>query len=194
MKKLSVTLIVALLLVAIIIFYLFTFGKINLLKENENEKRLKWIENRLSHLHYQFKTKEELRAKLDLKVKQYFFLTRILIASIFLFLNIICFFYWISKPDFYDRLSILLNYNQVLLLVILSALFIKFETSAELKDVIKLIHLEIKNIVYKNHEGLEDEVAKITGEITILNKEKYVLQEQLASNKSEEESNLLNVK
>src|ERR1700739_4638910 len=83
-NQMLIAIVVLIILVAIIIVYIFTFGKFNYLKEDRVKKRLKWIDDRLADLHYQYKTKEELRAQLDLRVKRAFFWSRVIMVAIFL--------------------------------------------------------------------------------------------------------------
>jgi len=180
-----IVIVVLIILVAIIVVYVFSFGKLNYLKEDKDKKRLKWIDNRLADLHYQYKTKEELRAQLDLRVKRAFFWARVSMVSIFLIINFIG-FYYNTTQNLNDRLCLFLNYNQVFFFLLIATLFIIFETSAEIKDVMKIIHLEIKKYVYKDNTGLEKEVAEITAEIKRLTDEKNKIQEQGASNESKD--------
>ncbi|GIK70130.1 MAG: hypothetical protein HND27_07100 [Bacteroidetes bacterium] len=173
-------LIAVIVVVIVIIVYFVSLGKINLIpEEDEKTKRIRWIDNRLQDLHFEAKSKKELKEKLDEKVKRYFLYTRIALSFLYLAANLALFF-WVldASKDCNDRLSILLNYNEVAIIVILVILFIRFETPSEFRDVFKLIHLSVMKIVYKNHEELDAEINAIHTEIEVLTKEKDGLSNQ----------------
>lgn len=160
--------------VLIIIVYAISLGKINLIEqEDEKTRRIRWIDKRLKSLCYQAQTKEELKRKLDKKVRQYFLYTRIALAVFYIAANV-CGLIWLTDGNaaLGDRLSVLLNYNEVVLIVTLIVLFIRFETPSEFRDVFRLIHLSIARIVYRNHKELDGDIKEINKEVVALTKEK----------------------
>lgn len=172
--------IAVILLILIIALYFISLGKINIIgQEDEKTKRIRWIDERLKNLQVEAKSKEELKEKLDKKVRQYFFYTRMAL-SVFYFVANMAIFIWLTdnKKGCDDRLSTLLNYNEAALILILVALFIRFETPAEFRDVFKIIHLYIKGKIYRSHQELEVEIKNIYSEIEVLSKEKDGLANQ----------------
>ena len=164
-------------LIIIILIYFASLGTVNLAdrkpsEEDEKAKRKRWIDERLNDLRYRAESKKALKEKLDHKVKKYFLYTRIALVFIFLGLNAFFYFFVLGfDKGFDDKISVLLNYNQLGLILILVAMFIRFETSSEFRDVFRLIHLFIIQIIYKNHPGLDSELAVIHSEIEELQKE-----------------------
>jgi hypothetical protein len=169
--------IAVIILIAIIIVYCLSLGLINFAKQDdEKEKRLRWIDERLKDLHVEAKSKEELKEQLNKKVRKYFLLARILLSFLYLALNaggIMCLMKF--EHDFHESLSIALNYNEALLLLVLVGLFIRFESHSEFKDVFKIIHLSITERVYRGHQELENEIAQLNTEIELLSNERDVL-------------------
>ena len=160
--------------IVIIILYFVSLGKINLIEEeDEKTKKLRWIDKRLQDLHFEAKSKEELKIELAEKVNKYFRYTRIALVFLYIAANFSVFVWGFDcSKDFNDKLSILLNYNEVALIGILIILFIRFETPSEFRDVFKLIHLSVISIVYKNHKELDEDIKAIYVEIEVLSKEK----------------------
>lgn len=180
------------LLILIILVYFLSLGKINYFKEEEQRKRMKWIEERLNYLTSEITGKLELKKRLDIKVKNYFLYTRLLILILFILLNCLWCQYFcnidymslsafrpIDKQILRDTISTLLDFNQLLLLATFSILFIKFETLKEIKDLMKLIHLLVKRYVYRKHKGLESEIIEISLEIEKLDIEKKEIEAKL---------------
>lgn len=161
-------------IVVVILLYFVSLGKYNLLKdEDPKAKRIKWIDKRLAALQYHAKTKEELKIKLNSKVKKWFLYTRIAIVLLYLSANTILYFFLAhGNNDWTGKFSTLMDFNQAGLILILAALFIRFENPADFRDVFKLIHLAIQGIVYRNHSGLDTEITGIYKEIEDLSKEK----------------------
>lgn len=186
--------IAAIILIIIIVVYFISLGKVDYLSEegNDKDRRIKWIDERLSYLSQEFSTKLELKKYLDEKVKRYFLYARIIIVTIILMLNC-CWYYFFGKVSVYsidfckplDReglsytLSTILDFNQFLILVLFTILFLKFETLKEIKDVMRIIHLEVRRYVYRKYKGLDSEIQEINIEITLLNKEKDEIREDI---------------
>lgn len=186
-SKKSLMIIAVIVLIIIIIVYFLTLGKVNYLSEEEDgkQKRIKWIDERLNYLSLEVTSKLELKRILDEKVKRYFLYTRIAIVAIVIKFNC-CWYYFFGKVSIYSfsfykpfdkegissTLATLLDFNQFLILLLFTILFLKFETLKEIKDVMRLIHLEVKRYVYRKHKGLDKEIREINLEISILNKEK----------------------
>lgn len=165
------------LVIAIIIIYCLSLGKINFIQsDDEKRKRLRWIDQRLKHLHVEAKNKEELKKELNRKVKNWFFIARCFLVLIYLGGNVIGYFYLTDHClSFSDRVSCLLNYNELVLIGILVILFLVFESPSEFKDVFKLLHLMIQRMVYCGHHELDNEIVRINAEINALDEEKQNL-------------------
>ena len=176
-------------IIVLVIIYLITLGKLNFLLEDEKSKRLKWIEDRLASLEIESKNKIEIKRQLDERVKRWFLYSRCILGGIYLFINGVA-FYFIPKSDFNDKISVLLNYNQFLFFIALTALFIRYETPSDFKDFFRLIHLQIKKLVYKNHKELVNEIELISIELNKLSHEKKTIQEQIEIDKKKAEVNL----
>ena len=171
------------LIIVLIIIYLITLGKLNFLEKDGKSKRLKWIEDRLASLEIESKNKIEIKRQLDERVKKWFLYARCILGGVYLILNVVG-FYFIPKVDFNDKISVLLNYNQFLFFIMLMALFIRYETPSDFKDFFRLIHLQIKKLVYKNHKELVNEIELIVIEINKLSDEKKTIQEQIENKKA----------
>lgn len=176
-------------IIILVIIYLITLGKLNFLQEDDKNKRLKWIENRLATLEIESNNKIEIKKQLDERVKKWFLYARFILGGIYLALNGVA-FYFIPKADFNDKISVLLNYNQVLFFITLTALFIRYETPSDFKDFFRLIHLQIKRLVYKNHKELVNEIEFISIEINKLSDEKKIIQEHIEIEKKKVEIQL----
>lgn len=184
--------IAVLVLIVIIMVYFLSLGKYNYLdEEDKDSKRIKWIDERLKHLTAEITTKAEIKRQLDLKVKRYFLYTRIGLLSIVVLLNwgwylvfgkisIYSFSIYrpIDKQGIIDTVAVLLDFNQLLLLILFGILFLKFDTLKEVKDVMRLIHLLVKRLVYRKHKGLENEIKEISLEVEKLDKEKKEIEEK----------------
>ncbi len=164
--------------IVLVIIYLITLGKLNFLQEDAKSKRLKWIEERLASLEIESQNKIEIKRQLDERVKKWFLYARCILGGVYLVLNGIG-FYFIPKVEFNDKISVLLNYNQFLFFIMLTVLFIRYETPSDFKDFFRLIHLQIKKLVYKNHKELVNEIRLISIEIDKLSAEKQDIQEQI---------------
>lgn len=185
------------LLILIILFYFLTLGKINYLaEESQDKRRINWIDERLKYLTLEINSKTELKVQLDFKVKRYFLYTRIVLLSFVLLLNLGWYLIFenfsvcspnsneiVTKTKIIDTISWMLDFNQMLLLLLFAILFIKFDTLKEINDVMRLIHLSVKRFVYKKHKGLENEIKVINFEVEILEQERKKIEIKISENK-----------
>ena len=154
-------------IIIIILVYFSSLGKVNLIS---HQNRSSWIEDKISNLKKSGNSKMQLKLELDAKVKKYFQYSRIFLVGIYF---IVCFvIYNCLDTSFFDRLFFILNITQVVAILILAALFIRFDKPSDFKDISRLIHLYIKDAVYRNHKNLDDEVKNINIEIDLLEQEK----------------------
>lgn len=192
-KERALIIIAGVVLIFLIIAYFVSLGKVNYLSEtDENKKKLKWIEDKLKDLESDVVSKQDLKRKLDERVRVYFFRTRLAIIVVILLLN----WWWyylfgkvsihsfsfcrpIDREGITGTISVILDFNQFLFLILLVFLFLKFETLKEIKDIVKILHLYVRRIVYRKHKGLEKEIQEISLEIEKLNKEKEEIKNKL---------------
>lgn len=172
---------VIIVLVVIIILYYISLGKINLIDTERHKNRLQGIEDRLAALNSDIQNKRQLKEKLDKRVKTWFLIARCILGGIYLLTNTVVFL-TIPKEGFYEKLSSLLDLNQAFLLLLLTVLFIRYETASDFSSFNKLIHLLVQKVVYYGHTQLSGELEQIEHEINELTKEKDAINSQLATN------------
>lgn len=146
--------------------------------KDAKNKRLIWIEERLEFLYSDIKNKRDLKEQLDKKVKKIFLIVRWIFGSVYIVINLVT-FWLIQKEGYLDKLSVLLNFNQAVFIVLLTVLYIKYETPKDFKLFFKIIHLKIQELVYKNHAELKNELNNLEKKIENLTKEKSEINSSL---------------
>lgn len=159
----------------IIVVYCLSLGKADfthVYKEAKDNKRKKWIDQRIAKLSLQIEKKRGLKAALDNFVNKTYLCARILIVTVYLSINI-----WIYL--YFKNIDTVLNFNQVGLILFLSVSFIIFDNPADIFKSIKVLRLKIKQMVYRVYLRHIDTIESQEKEIIILNEEREKLNEQI---------------
>lgn len=183
-QKLQYITLIIVIIAIILIFYL-SLGKIDFAKQyEERQKRIHEIKKKTEELNESKDLKIKRKLKLDKDVKHFFYAARIFIGLILIFLNCVLFKFLI-KPELVDAschfnfnhtISLLVDYNAIALSILLLLFFIIYESAFEIKDLKKRIHLQIRRIIYRNDKGLENEIIELDNQIKKLEEELKTLQ------------------
>lgn len=161
MKRKYIWIIIAVISVIIVfLIYVFTFGKVDITKENdkrqcvEGEKNdLNKLENRHRKLKVLIGRKEYLNRKLDKRFKRIYFGVRLLLSSLYLGFNVVLY-----NVFNITKLSDLLNWNQLMILVISLFSFIAFGTLANAKEYIVKIKLWVELRIYSKYVDISEQL------------------------------------
>lgn len=147
--------------VAVIVIFITSLGTVNIteiqeLKENkDSENNLSKLQSRHKRLKFLIQKKEELNLRLNKKFKRIYFGVRIVLVALYIGYNALLYFVFnITK------LSDLLNYNQLAIIVITLCSFIAFGTFANVKEFVANIKMTLESKTYSKHINLDEELTK----------------------------------
>lgn len=137
---------IAIILIAFIILYAISAGRVNIINKDEESEEVKRERAKKEHEEYTKKLnndKKEL-AKIQRKRKIIFFLVRLLVVGKWFTVNI---FLLATKvvPD----LSTLVLYNEVLILIILALLFLFAGSLTSVKEMLEYLKNTVDNKLYQ---------------------------------------------
>lgn len=170
MKKKYLWIFIAVISVIIVfLIYVFTFGHVDITEEKkkqfclEGEKEnLSKLENRHQKLKLLIRRKEDLNRKLERRFRWIYFGVRLFLSSLYVGFNILLY-----NVFNITKLSEILNWNQLMILVISLFSFVAFGTFANAKEYVAKIKLWIElrtysryvNISEKLNEHKKDEIS-----------------------------------
>ena len=138
--------IIVLILIAFIILYAISAGRINIINKDEESEETKRERARKEHEAYLKKLNNDKRelAKIQRKRKIIFFLVRLLVVGTWFTVSI---FFLATKvvPD----LSTLVLYNEVLILIILALLFLFAGSLTSVKEMLEYLKNTVDNKLYQ---------------------------------------------
>ncbi|NOU38414.1 MAG: hypothetical protein HOO89_06855 [Ferruginibacter sp.] len=160
---------VILLVILTYLIYTASLGQIDITPHKDNEpfidkKRL--AEERHKKLLALIEQKKELKEKLAKHFKTSYLFVRILFVAMYLGFNALLFFVFNIKD-----LGTILNWNEVLLLILITINFITFGTITDLKNVIGYFRNRIENWVYGKYVNIEEQIVNHIDETKILQEE-----------------------
>ncbi|CAM1372941.1 conserved membrane hypothetical protein [Tenacibaculum litopenaei] len=165
--------IIVLVIVIVIIIYVASLGQVEVTlekstKENDEENNsLSKLQLRHKKLKELIQRKEQLNIKLNKKFNRIYFGVRFVLASLFIGYNLIL--YFVFKIT---KLGDLLNWNQLVLIIMALFSFIAFGTLTNVKEFVQNIKMRLELRTYDKYrditeqlENHKEEVTKITTSI-----------------------------
>lgn len=164
---------IVLAIVIVIIIYVASLGQVEVTlekstKENDEENNsLSKLQLRHKKLKELIQRKEQLNIKLNKKFNRIYFGVRFVLASLFIGYNLIL--YFVFKIT---KLGDLLNWNQLVLIIMALFSFIAFGTLTNVKEFVQNIKMRLELRTYDKYrditeqlENHKEEVTKITTSI-----------------------------
>lgn len=164
---------IVLVIVIVIIIYVASLGQVEVTlekstKENDEENNsLNKLQLRHKKLKELIQKKEQLNIKLNKKFNRIYFGVRFVLASLFTGYNLIL--YFVFKIT---KLGDLLNWNQLVLIIMALFSFIAFGTLTNVKEFVQNIKMRLELRTYNKYrditeqlENHKEEVTKITTSI-----------------------------
>ena len=155
--------------VVLIIIFVATLGQIDIPLEkgkrdsDEETDTLSKLQTRHKKLKAIIQRKEALNIKLNKKFKFYYFCVRFGLASLYVGCNVLLYFVFnITK------LGDILNWNQLVIIVITLFSFLTFGTFTNVKEYIQTIKMRLEIKTYKKYLNITDQLETHKGEQSTL--------------------------
>ncbi|WP_291276098.1 hypothetical protein [Flavobacterium sp.] len=180
---------VAILFIIAIILYYSSLGKVDLTKKIEKQliKHNEEIDRRIEELEKQNFSKLELAIRLDQFVSWVFLAFRIIVSGLYILINIIIYLYC-GQEGFHNRLSCVVNINEAMFLIFLLGSFLLTTRFSDVNNLIRIIHLRIRKLVYGRFKRMEEEAERIGLEISKLRDLKNFNKQKLEDLKNQNKS------
>lgn len=166
------TFVIIIFIIIFVAIYLLTFGKLDISdnKENSVDQKREKAKERHDLLKKRIEEKQKIKEKIEKYKKMIYFLIRLIVFLLWIVINFVLY-----DNQIIVSLRDLFFYNQLVLIIIVSLIFVFVGSYTSMKDILEYLKNTIENRIYstrlnelkKDIEILEQEKVSIENEYRI---------------------------